>query len=261
MYIAGIMGCIASENNLFSGLTAGGDPATVTTDVAVDTTCFGTQAMVDAMIDDMGTSTLAGITLTASQLADSAAYDYSMSFDLGEGESASIYIKNSDNIKAALFTDSTGPWFVKMDESGDNAVVLYEGISTDNTRRMRIKIEGTLDSSGEFASLVSSDGFWIQGSNGDWSDLVTFTGDLELGFLGMGYSNAGSDDLTNSGAGNCYLPGGTGTCTDLSPITSSSGNGDTITSGMAAAATALQGYTDAIIDFTSVDPSVADITQ
>lgn len=261
MYIAGIMGCIASNNGLFANLTPGGEPATTTTSVTIDTTCFGTQAMVDAMIADMGTDTLTGITLTASQLAETDAYDYSMSFDLGEGESASIYIKNSDNIKAALFTDSTGPWFVKLDQSESNTVVLYEGIDTTNLRRMRIHVAGELDANGEFSSLDGVNGFWLQGGNNQWSDLVTFTGDLTLGFLGMGYANGGGSDLTNGGAGNCYLPGGTGTCTDLTPITSSTANGDTLFNGMTTAAAALRAYTSSIISFTSIDPTDADITQ
>lgn len=217
--------------------------------------------MVEAMKSDVGSDKLSNVTLTVTKLdTTAAAYDYSLTIN-GVGDDAiTVYIKSSENVKAALMDDSSGPWFIKLDTSSTTAVVLYEGIDPNNKRRMRIRVEGTISSDNTFSEVSSVKGFWMQGSSSEWSNLATFTGNPTIGYLGMGYIN-GANDVTGNGSGNCYLPGGTGTCTSLTPIESSSANAVSLYNSLSSAATALTQTTSSILDFTTIDPTDTDISQ
>lgn len=256
IYLSSAIGCLASNAGVFDGLTAGNSNST-TLDATIDTTCFGNAQEVANMIEDMGSSTISGLAITATQLAADAAYDYTLNFVAGDDVNETIYIKNSDGIRAALSNEG---WFIKLDTSGDNAVVLYEGIDSNNTRRIRARIVGTLDADNNFSTVESASGFNLEGSDGSFSTLATFTGTNTLGYLGMTYLS-GADDVTNSGSGNCYLPGGTGTCTGLTAIAASDANGEALASAISTAKTALGAYTSTILDFTTIDPTDSDLTQ
>lgn len=261
MYLTGAIACSAAEAGLFDELEAGSSN-TESVNLTVDTTCFGTQAEVDAMVADMGTDTIPNMNITVTQLASTAAYDYQLSFtEPGDnGGQVTLYIKNSDNIKAALYASATDPWFVKMDSSTSSVSVQYEGINTANTRRMRVLIEGALDTNGVFSTISSISGFWVQGNNSEYNRMVTFTGDLTNGLLGMGYQD-GQDNVDNGGSGYCHVPGSSATCAGLTAIGASNTAGNSLITNASTSATALASETDTIISITEIDPSDYDITD
>ncbi|MCB0371207.1 MAG: hypothetical protein KDD45_17775, partial [Bdellovibrionales bacterium] len=133
-----------------------------------------------------------------------------------------------------------------------------EGIDTTNHRRMRVYIEGSLDTTtNKFSSVTTAKGFWMQGDGSGYLNFVTFIGNPTSGFLGNNYPTGGSNDLTDK----CYLPGKTVTCTGLTSIAGSDANGTSQYTSLSAARTTLAAYTSALINTSTIDPSDTDITQ
>ena len=108
--------------------------------------------------------------------------------------------------------------------------------------------------------MESSEGFNLEARETGFDYLTNLHRHKCFGYLGMTYIS-GADDITNAGAGNCFFPGGTGTCTGLTAIAASDANAEALHSGISAAQTALSAYTSAILDFTSIDPTDVDLTQ
>ncbi len=137
---------------------------------AGDSDSDSTAAQVAAMVSDMGTSTVSA-SIVITHLADSAAYDYSFVFTLPSSDAITIMVKNSDS-KIAAHHASAGsnkdPWVFTLDTAAGTLV--YESIDISNYRRMRVSIDGTIDTSTyEFSSVSTVEGFWMQGSSGSYS--------------------------------------------------------------------------------------------
>lgn len=243
MYIAGGLTCEAARLGLF-----GTGTNTATSDVTINTTCWGSEAEVDAFVDDNGMSVLEDVSFTVEEL--SSGYDYKVTYQLS-GESAdSVYIKTSDNVTAALSTDG---WFVKMDAT--NGIVQYEGIDTDNERRVRLLVEGTL-SGGSFTSIDSIEGFHNQANSGTFSNFVIYQGNVTVGFMGNVY-DGGAGNL-----GKCYLHGGTaGTCSGFTGISSSNAEAQAMITSISTDRSNLTSSNSSVLDITEIDPSDTDITQ
>jgi len=169
-----------------------------------------------------------------------------------------INLKNENGIEAALYSNPEGDsaWFAKMDENTGTAI--YENLEGRHERRTRLRVEGAILGT-SFTSITSIDGFWMQYDSGanPWV-LISFSGTPSLGMIGDQFRDGNSLE-----AGDCYWPGSAAApCTGVTPIGGlTQANGDALVADMDAAITALSGSQAALVDFTTVDPSVTDVTQ
>ena len=244
MYIAGGMLCEAAVSGLFSSVVAG-TPNTITRDIAFSTTCWGSQAEVDAVVADAG-ATIAGVALSVDDVSGTTAYQYEIVFTIPGDGAITIYTSNSGGISAALNTDG---WSFKFDQN--TGVLAYESVDTTNSRRVRAMVSGTVATDGTFSALSSIQGFQLENSK-----LYTFTGNLTLGLKGNSYDTGGPD-----ASDECYRPVGTADCSSLTSIASSDGEATALLANIAAAKTALIGNTGALLNITTIDASDTDITQ
>ncbi|MCB0370540.1 MAG: hypothetical protein KDD45_14225, partial [Bdellovibrionales bacterium] len=112
MYITSGVVCETDKLGGFNDLTEG-VAKTVSGTITFSTACWGTQAQVDKFIADNGSSTLS-LSITVTKQTSGSTYDYKLEFNVGS--TMVVYIKNSNNVRAALVTEgTTSAWSVKMD--------------------------------------------------------------------------------------------------------------------------------------------------
>ena len=172
---------------------------------------------------------LGEVTLTA--LGATAAYDKKISFSL-EGDPKNVYIRNSGNVIAALADEG---WSFSLDLV--NGVLKYENVDS-RYRRMRLKVQGALSTTGEFSSITSVDGFLMEfHSNSDdddaaatdWSSFASVSGNVATGLSTATYYKDGNGNVTSREDG-C-----TDTCTGNTRITATEAELDALFSGSSTA--------------------------
>lgn len=152
--------------------------------ITISTNCAD-EWLAEALSDGGdGVYPLSGVTLTS--LPATHGYDKKISFSMGEGEDDQVvFIRSSDNVIAAR----TDGWAFSIDLV--NNVVHYEtlGESTGSesgesyVRRIRLRLEGTLASTGAFETIDSLQALKLEGRgvDEDWSELITLSGSPDSG--------------------------------------------------------------------------------
>ena len=247
LYIAGGMACEAAVAGLFDNLATGGSNTT-TKNLTISTTCWGSTADVNAFISENGSATISNVALTVTEVSGSTAYNYKVTFVLSS-ETVNLYLYNAGGVIAAL--NASDGWAVKFDKN--NGIITYENTDSTNNRRVRMKVVGTVNSSGVFSAVSSVQGFQLENTK-----LYTFTGNVSTGIKGNFYDTCGSDRTDE-----CYLPPGLGTatCSGVTAIASSDANATALKSNIATAKTNLKAMTSSLLSVTTIDPSDTDITQ
>lgn len=250
MYIAGGIMCAASYAGLFDNLATGGTNSQ-TIDITFSTVCWGSQAEVDALIADAGAG-FDDVPTSVEEVSATTAFNYKITYTIPGDGAAIIYIKNENGVKAALNSSATGPWYIMMNEA--NGTLIYEGIDTDNERRLRLHLDGTIQDT-VFSTLDSINGIFLQ-SSGAWATFASYTGNPSAGLKGNLLSNGGTDQSDE-----CYWPGATATCGTLVSIPIATGDAVALDGAFTTAASNLAAATSTLADFATVDPTDTDITQ
>ena len=249
MTISGGISCIAYTLGLFDGLSAGGSNS-ITTPVVISTTCFGSQAEVNEIVAEMGTSILPSVQLTVTDLStDSSSSDYRLDI-VESGETINVYIKQTETLLAAKTTEGSDSWAFKLDTA--SGLLLYEYLDNTWTRRMRLLVQGSFASDNTVDSITALEGAYLQGGESNWYALTTFESDGSS-VKEYGYSGTSGASYQTDVDGNCEGSD----CTGITGITASQSDAEAFLAGIPAAATA-QDAADALLNFTTVDISVND---
>lgn len=252
LYIAGGISCFAGREGLFDDLSSG-DSNEETIDIKINTKCWGSSDQVDAMQDDMGVNKIEDVEVTVTKQSSSHPYDYKVEVELEGSLDITTYIKVSSKKIAVMTSEESSTWAFNFNT--DTGKLLYESIDADNYRRMRVLIEGEVNSSNEFTEVSNLEGFHLEAGSGGVSELSTFIGNIADGILGNVYIDSASDEEDN-----CYKPGGGEDCSAFTAISSSDSEATALYSSIGSAATALAGASE-LLSFSTADPSVTDITD
>ncbi len=146
-------GSIDLSNNTYQAAT-----------VAVDANCFGSQAAADFMADDMGTNTLS-LQIRPTALSGQA-FDYTIEIDMDEGAG---FDGNADQLVHVKLGNvfamkSAEGWQVVLDTV--NGKLMYDFNDTQNPRRLRLLVEGTVSETGAISNITNAAGIYFEGNGG-----------------------------------------------------------------------------------------------
>ncbi len=269
MYIGAGVLCAVGNAGAFTGVSVGNPVTKTNVTIDIDTTCWGTSAEVSAFQADMGNIT--SFTLASATVTELSTGPYNYKIELEDSNldmHMVLYVlsgsSNNLSFHATEYTSSAktqAKSSYAFNADLQNGVVYYEQIDNDNGRRIRIRVAGSVNTSG-FTSVDDVQGYLMNssGSTGSFTHSyhVTYRGDLSTGLLGNYYATGTTRE------NKCYLPtDGSAACSGTTAIGSTIAEGASMATDLnnKTALNALAAYTGTLINFSSVDPTDLDITQ